>query len=73
MKIVIPDIMNLVKEIENIMDLVKQLLYHIKKIERFKITYSIAHTITNSRSDVYSLKSLLLIHIVTYTPWKHYY
>jgi hypothetical protein len=68
MKIVIPDIMNLVKEIENIMDLVKQLLYHIKKIERFKINYSIAHTITNSRSDVYSLKSLLLIHIVTYTP-----
>ena len=52
MKIVIPHVMNLVKEIENIMDLVKQLLYHIKKIERFKINYSIAHTITNSRSDV---------------------
>ncbi len=68
MKIVIPDIMNLVKEIENIMDLVKQLLYQIKKIERFKITYSSTHTITNSRSDVYSLKSLLLIHIVNYTP-----
>jgi hypothetical protein len=38
MKIVISYILNLVKEIENIMNLVKQLLYHIKKIERFKIT-----------------------------------
>jgi hypothetical protein len=68
MKIVIPDVMNLVKETENIMDLVKQLLCHVKKIERFKTTCSIAHAITNSRSDACSLKSLLLIHTVTHAP-----